>query len=370
MLKVFELGRGKSGRAYPQAHYTNGEIPGRVRAQMSGDTLTIVLFFVSTGIGAGFTAMTVTSWKSYILWVLAAILTAVGLFWVKLLEKTPMLAARLAEVAQNPNWWFIIALAFVVLLVSGKAPRIARPKERNTSILSSEETDRNNEQVWASIEEQNERIDVVEGLINKHHEEVESLGKLREAIALLSTDSAEIKKALGAEVLERTRAATAMVGLSDRLDGTRDGIQANLSSLRTRYDQFEQAVLAAFRARSAIQTAKLVASNIERLASRMISAERNVYDSEDRWNKDYEKWETAIGEYCMLAKAWLSEPRNPMDIKPKEYDKVDVQHIGLMNNIFNNGKMVRRYETLVLATEKFEVLERELISSLTMKAEI
>jgi hypothetical protein len=81
---------------------------------LSGDDLTIVLFFVGTAISIAGTAMSAAGWRHPILirglFSLAGVCFVVGVAWPALKTVSPPATAMVNQVATNPVAWFVVLI--------------------------------------------------------------------------------------------------------------------------------------------------------------------------------------------------------------------------------------------------------------------
>jgi hypothetical protein len=104
---------------------------------LSGDDLTIVLFFIGTAISIACAAMSAAGWKHPVLirslFSLAAVCFFVGVAWPLLKTVSPPATAMVKQVATNPVAWFVI-------LILGMTASLLFPKRggRTSGLLEQE----------------------------------------------------------------------------------------------------------------------------------------------------------------------------------------------------------------------------------------
>jgi len=110
---------------------------------LSGDDLTIVLFFIGTAISIAGTAMSAAGWRHPVLiaglFGLAGTCLVAGAAWPLLKTVSPPITAMVVQVATNPVAWFSVLILGMTasILLPKRSNRISNSLEQRDSIANS-----------------------------------------------------------------------------------------------------------------------------------------------------------------------------------------------------------------------------------------
>jgi hypothetical protein len=109
------------------------------RGSMSGDDLTIRLFFIGTAFSLAVAAMSQAGWKHPVLirglFGVAVGLAAVGLGWPSIKTFSPVVTATVDQIATNPVAWFVVFMFGLMAVLFLSKPREQKAASNRSSTV-------------------------------------------------------------------------------------------------------------------------------------------------------------------------------------------------------------------------------------------
>lgn len=334
----------------------------------------IILFLVSLASGFWVGGLTVTGWRHWLLYGLAAVTGLAALSWHWVSPLAPALSSKFAYVAGDATSWFVLLMFLTALLIFCRpAPRSAiaeadSPEEKLMGHIFGVESrqlsviDSLSQNLAALSDSTHERLSEISGDVERLSAKISTLDQQ------LNTPHGMFGGSLAQQVLNVVERQNELEGLKDTL-ATLPAIRKEITKLQENHFQFSDIILKSLRARDAFALAKelndeiiAAAQVLDEARSRPLSAHEWV-----EWRNNYNMWLSRVRAFCNIARPYDPEV-NRIEETPAELYRPG--HWTFDTSIFPDGDAVHDFQSFRIVMSRYNATGPEVLQKMTMHSRV